>query len=88
MFFFFQLFGKFDPLTNQTEIWECNLHTFKIKNSCLIYADLLLRLNRSLSFFFQRESMAQILFSPPPLPGLGTSKISLPSRSIQAELQL
>ena len=30
--------------------------------------------------------MAERLSSPPPLPGLGTSKISLPSRSIQAEL--
>ena len=62
--------------------------TLKIKNSCLMYAELLLRFNRSFSFVFQRESMAQRLFSPPPLPGLGTSKISLPSRSIQAELHL
>lgn len=45
-FSFFQLFGeeksksKFDPLTNQTEIWECTLKkkTFKIKISCLSYA--------------------------------------------------
>ena len=65
MFSFFQLFGKFDPLTNQTEIRECNLlkKTLKIKISCLIYADILLRFNRNLSFFFkEREWFKDYIF--------------------------